>query len=166
MLFRIRKSQHLSELINKIDAIYICDDVNDFYYSDELDESANSNTIPQDTIISKSDVENILSKIKKCNSVFVEPRPKNASFISKYNLSSNDCKAILDSLTVDDYIKNTISVNSNNLGDNLIIFEPSTLVINGNQIEGVIIYIKIDMDESTDTSVVAVSFHQTNRKDK
>lgn len=130
---------HLSTLIDKIDAIYIYDDIEDVYYQNEIDEALGNNSVPVDTIISTSDVESILNKIKNCNRIFIEPRPKNNSFLVDYNLDEKDCKNIINQLSVRDYVKSTTSVNSKHAGDNLVIFEPSLLVVNGNKIEGVIV---------------------------
>lgn len=156
---------HLKDLITEVDSVYICDDVNDFYYTDEeLFEDINGNTIQVDTIISKSDVEDILNKIKACNWLDVEHRPKNFKFIKKYNISPESARNILNQITVNDYVKNTTSRNSKHGGNNLIIFEPKNVNVDG-KILNLIVYIKIDLDESTDTKAVAVSFHETNHED-
>ena len=157
---------HLSELINKINAIYFYGDVEDVYYQNELNEEEGNNTLPEDTIISKEDVSIILNKIKDCNTLFIEARPINHSFLDKYKLDVDDCKNILNQLTVNDYVKSTTSTNSKHFGNNLIIFEPSTIIIEDTVFMNLLIYIKIDLDESTDTSIAVVSFYDTNYRDE
>lgn len=114
-------------------------------------------------IIDKEDVQDFLNKLKSCYKVFFAERHKNTSFIAKYDLSIEDCISILRSLTVADYYRNTKSINLGKFGNNLIIFEKERVNIKG-KLLNIIIYIKIDVDQTDNTATTIISFHATNDK--
>lgn len=108
--------------------------------------------------IDKSDVKAFLDMIQSCKRVWIPNRPKNRKFLSKYNIDADDCISILKTLTVDDYMYNTKSINLNHFGNNLMVFTTSVLI--ENVPADITVYIKIDVDESDNSSVVAISFHE------
>lgn len=108
--------------------------------------------------IDKSDVKAFLDMIQSCKRVWIPNRPKNRKFLSKYNIDADDCIYILKTLTVDDYMYNTKSINLNHFGNNLMVFTTSVLI--ENVPADITVYIKIDVDESDNSSVVAISFHE------
>ena len=108
--------------------------------------------------IDKSDVKAFLDMIQSCKRVWIPNRPKNRKFLSKYNIDADDCISILKTLTVDDYMYNTKSINLNHFGNNLMVFTTSVLI--ETVPVDIIVYIKIDVDESDNSSVVAISFHE------
>lgn len=110
--------------------------------------------------LDSDDIQNILEKIKSCNYVQIVARPKNNNFIDKYDITPDDAKNILNRLTVDDYVDNRKSFSLKHLGNNLIIFNPDHITIKDSQINNIKIYIKIDLDESTNTTAVMVSIHE------
>ena len=108
--------------------------------------------------IDKSDVKAFLDMIQSCKRVWIPNRPKNRKFLSKYNIDADDCISILKTLTVDDYMYNTKSINLNHFGNNLMVFTTSVLIENVSA--DITVYIKIDIDENDNSSVVAISFHE------
>lgn len=116
-------------------------------------------------VIDKSDVQVFLDKIKKCNRLILAGRPKNTSFLYKYDLYNDDCLNILHQLKVSDYVENRKSFNDSYFGNDLMVFEPSTIVLNGNIFSNLIIYVKIDTSKTSGTDIVAVSLHETNKRD-
>ena len=45
-----------------------------------------------------------------------------------------------------------------------MVFEPSTIILNGNIFNNLIIYVKIDISKTSGTDIVAVSLHETNKR--
>ena len=113
----------------------------------------------------KSDVEDFLRKLRMCDLVVVTERRKNLDFIARYHLGNDEILNILKQVKASDYVENRRSINIGHLGDNLIIFEPSVIIIDGERFTGLIIYVKIDIDESNGNTYVAISFHDTNKQD-
>jgi hypothetical protein len=115
-------------------------------------------------IIDKSDVSDLLSKIKECEDVYSMKRTKNG-FRQMYGITAKDCLKIVHSLTLGDYVCSTKSKNPNYLGNDMVVFIPKGTfkLANGNILENFKIYIKIDLSESTldddGSTVVIVSFH-------
>ena len=114
--------------------------------------------------IDSKDVDYFLSKLKKCTRVNIAPRPKNDDFMNEYDLSENDILNILKQLTIFDYIENRKSINLGHLTNNLMVFQPSSVVVDGKVFKGLYLYIKVDMVSSTDKVWVVISFHETKKK--
>lgn len=112
--------------------------------------------------IDKSDVKAFLDMIQSCKRIWIPNRPKNRRFLSKYNIEPNDCMTILKTLTVDDYMYNTKSINLNHFGNNLMVFNTSVRI--EDVPVNIKVYIKIDVDESDNSSVIAISFHEMNMR--
>lgn len=117
-------------------------------------------------VIDKSDVEDFLSKLSKCSSVTRVATKKNRNFSRTFKFTDDEVLGAIKQLKASDYVMNRKDFSIGHIGDNLMVFEPSTIVIDGNVFKGLIIYIKIDVDESNDYNVVALSFHETNAKNK
>ena len=117
-------------------------------------------------ILDQKDVQDFLNKLQKCSKLFYERTTKNSDFINRFDLTPDDILNILKQLTVTDYVENRKSFSVGHLGNNLMIFQPSTIVVENNVFEGLFIYIKIDIDESNGLVCVAVSFHETNKRSK
>lgn len=121
----------------------------------------------QKIIIDKQDVERLIEEFKQCNRLFITGTPKNHIFIIEHDLYVEECLEIIHKLKVSDYYTNTRSYNRRFLGNDLIIFEPSNVVLsNGKNLSNIKIYIKLDLTESEDNIVMAVSFHQTDKQNK
>ena len=116
-------------------------------------------------IMDEKDVEDFLKKLKMCDLLVISDRQKNLDFVRRYHFNNNEILEILRQLQVSDYVENRKSINIGHLGDNLIIFQPSLVVIKDKTFEGLIIYLKIDIDESNGNIYVAVSFHETDKRD-
>jgi len=158
MRFQLTELQNLTEIVDDVDIIYIYDDVKNFRFAENLEE-AEENTIPENIIISEEDVRNLINDIQNCRRIFIQPRPNNASFLAQYDLNEEDCRDIINQITVKDYVKNTVSRNSTHRGNNLVVFEIEEVKIRDITIPKLTVYVKIDLDESTETTVVAISFH-------
>ena len=80
-----------------------------------------------------------------------------------YQIEKADLMNIVKQLTISDFTKCILNSNPNHKDERLIEFitNKSFLLLNGNMLEGVKVYIKIDLDESDDDMLVAVSFHST-----
>lgn len=117
-------------------------------------------------VIDSSDVSAILEKFKLCDRLFIVSRPKNNTFLSKYDLYVDDCLRIIHQLTVEDYYASTKGYNLEHFGHNLIIFEPKNIKIRDIEIPELAVYIKIDLDESSNNCIVAVSFHDIPNQNK
>ena len=112
-------------------------------------------------IIKEDDVKQLLEQLKQCDRLFITPAPKNDNFLKEHNLYVKECLEILHQLEVADYCASTKSINLNNLGHDLIIFEKDSVTLKDNQKLGpLIIYIKLDLTGSSDSIIVAVSFHE------
>lgn len=121
-------------------------------------------------IIDKSDVAKIIEKLKRCNSISYEknhPKTNRFLFDDNGNFREEDCLYILQHLEIEDYVSSTRSYNPNYLGHNLIVFEPNAdwELSNGLIVEGLTIYVKLDVDETTGHTVALVSMHAANEVD-
>lgn len=110
--------------------------------------------------ISLSDVQIILDKFKSCNDIYLSGYRKNAEFIKKYGLTDVDILNIIHSLTVKDYKSNTKDIIYPYLGDVLMIFKKHNVQLPGGGSTSIVVYIKLDIDESTDDTVAILSIHE------
>ena len=115
-------------------------------------------------IIDKKDVEYLLKKFNNASKLIIAQRPKNDSFLEKYDLYIDDCLEIIKQLKVEDYYRSSRDFNLEHFGHNVIIFEPKNITLSsGKQLGDITLYIKIDVSESSDDMIVDISFHQTNK---
>lgn len=114
-------------------------------------------------IVDRDDVEVFIECIKSCKYSSVADRRKNREFMDKYDLSEDDAVKLFKSITINDYVNSTRSINKNHFGNNLIVFEP-IVKLNG-QKTPICIYVKIDLDETTGDSIAYISFHDGERKE-
>lgn len=106
-------------------------------------------------------IDDIINSFKQCYRIYLASRDKNNDFIEKHDLSNDECLEIVHNLKYEDFYKKTRSINYGHLGDNLIVFKPKNVKLsNGKELGNIVLYIKIDLDESSNSSIVAVSFHQ------
>ena len=117
-------------------------------------------------IADSDDIEYFLSKLKECDDIWISASFKNRNFAKRYGLKTHDLLDIIKHLKPSDYIESRKSINIGHLGDNLMIFQPTTVVVKDNIFEGLIIYIKIDVDESSGDICAVISFHETNHRNK
>lgn len=163
----------LEESMNKnftFSDIILFDDVSiiDFDNDDDLDgaylELEESAAKSEKYIISKEEVKNILVKLRACSNINQNDYYKTTKFLKKNNLTLSDCLAIIHDLTVEDYYANTFSTNPDHLDNTLIIFEPEVVSLSdGRKFENLIIYLKIDLDETTNEAIALVSIHNGTR---
>lgn len=118
-------------------------------------------------IISKEEVKEILKKLKRCSTINQNDYYKTNKFLKQNNLSLIDCLEIIHNLKVTDYYANTYSTNPDHLNNVLIIFAPEVVQLSdGRKFDNLIIYLKIDLDETTQEAVALVSLHKGDRKAK
>ena len=117
-------------------------------------------------VANSDDIEHFLSKLKECDDIWVSASLKNRNFAKRYGLKTHDLLSIIKQLKPSDYVENRKSFNLGHLGDNLMIFQPTTIVVKNNIFESLIIYIKIDVDESSGDICAVISFHETNHRNK
>ena len=73
--------------------------------------------------------EKLIEEFKLCNRLFITGTPKNHIFIREHDLYVEECLEIIHKLELCDYYSNTRSYNRRFLGNDLIIFEPSNVVL-------------------------------------
>lgn len=114
-------------------------------------------------IIDRSDVIEILNRLKQCNDFYRTRRDKNKAFEVKHNMKMQDYLNIIHELSIRDYVTNTKSVDNKYLGNDLIVFIPKRdfTLLNGAKLKDILIYIKIDLTE-TDDAIAAISFHDAS----
>lgn len=118
----------------------------------------------QKVVIDRADVEHLIQKLKECKKLIIAERPENKSLLE--SLSVEDCLEIIKNLEVSDYAYSTKNYNLAHFGNQLIVFQPKEVVVEGKDIGPLTLYIKIDLDQSSGTATVAISFHPTSRANK
>lgn len=122
------------------------------------------------TQATEADIENLLKMLRDCNSISYERRHRKTNkFLtdSSGRLKESECLELLHQLTLGDYVATSKSYNPNHIGNQLFIFEPNATweTDDGTVLENIVIYIKLDIDESTKTSVALVSMHEAEYAD-
>lgn len=111
-------------------------------------------------VISKEDVEDLLEKFRKCNKIYYGYPLKTREFLREYDLTEEDVLYVIKNLTVEDYYANTRNIARWHEGNHLIIFEPSNVKLeNGRELGDITLYIKLDIDETTNNAIAMISFH-------
>ena len=151
--------------------IILFDDVSVIDFDNDADLDGAYTTLDEDKekvnkyIISKEEVQTILTKLKSCSRINQNDYYKTNKFLKKNNLSLNDCLEIIHALKVTDYYANTRSINPDHLDNVLIIFAPEVVELSdGRKFDNLIIYLKIDLDDTTDEAIALVSLHKGDRK--
>ncbi len=116
-------------------------------------------------VVDKSDVEVFLVKLKKCKDVrYDKKHEKTNNFIldNGKQIRKSDCLKIINSLTISDYTYDMYSVHPKRFGDDLMVFQPHTVWkdINGQVFENLCVYIKLDIDRTSNTTCAIISFHK------
>ena len=101
----------------------------------------------------------LLGLFKECDRVVIERRKKNLDFMARYDLSKQDILNILHSLKVEDFDSKTKSVNYSHLGNDLVILHPDILIPDEEILVGANLYVKLDVDESTNSAAAFISIH-------
>ena len=117
-------------------------------------------------IVDKEDINYLLNVFKKCNRYRIVDRTINANTKDENDLIAEDYIKILHNLKLQDYVANTKNYTYRNLGDELIIFNPSIIKIENKIFKNMLIYIKLNIDETNkENTIVAVSFHTTAKEE-
>ena len=169
------------QMLNKLDEsvdkdftfsdIILFDDVSVIDFDNDEDLDGAYATLDEDKekvnkyIISKEEVQNILTRLKGCSRINQNDYYKTNKFLKKNNLSLNDCLEIIHGLKVTDYYANTRSTNPDHLDNVLIIFAPEVVELSdGRKFDNLVIYLKIDLDDTTDEAIALVSLHKGDRR--
>ena len=177
----MNKIHEAMELLNKLDTplksdfefsdIIIFDDVSVIDFEDEEDldgaykELEESGKKTNKYIISKEEVANVLTKLRNCSKINQNDYYKTTKFLRQNKLTLSDCLDIIHNLKVEDYYANTYSTNPDHLNNVLIIFAPQVVTLSdGRTFDNLIIYLKIDLDETTDEAIALVSLHKGDRR--
>ena len=92
--------------------------------------------------------------MKNCSKINQNDYYKTTKFLRQNKLTLSDCLEIIHSLKVEDYYANTYSTNPDHLNNVLIIFAPQVVTLSdGRTFDNLIIYLKIDLDETTDEAI-------------
>lgn len=121
-------------------------------------------------IIDKKDVRDLLELLKQCSHISYQNLHKKTNQFAADDegmLRESDCLEIIHQLEVSDYVANSRSINANHFGNNIIIFQPEAdwETSEGEIIEDLVIYIKLDIDETTKHAVALISFHPADYVD-
>lgn len=125
----------------------------------------------QKVISDKQDIANLLSELRQCKSISYERRHRKTNHFltnSEGLLKESECLEILHNLTVEDYVATSKSYNPNHIGNQLFIFEPDAdwELNDGTILENLKIYVKLDIDETTQTAVALVSMHEVEHDEQ
>lgn len=164
----IRSNRHiptLSDICKGIEAIIFVQDAMSFEFSDIFGSEDLDNSNPASFVLTKNDIVMILEGFKSCKSVVLAKYRRNliSENLACGEIEKADLLNIVKQLTISDFTKCIPNSNEDHKNDRLIEFitnRPFQL-LNGNVLEGVKIYIKINLDESDDEALIAVSFHST-----
>lgn len=152
------------EELSHIDNIYILDRIAKLDKSKLSRDQLNAlkREYKKGYAIDESDCKYLIDLFKGCNRIRIAPNVKNIDFLSRYELSDKDILAVLHNLNVDDFVASTRSINYNYLGNNLIIAQPSVVIVQDDEniMIGAKLYIKLDIDEISGSCAVFISFHE------
>lgn len=121
---------------------------------------------------SKSEVANVLEKLRSQKTVFVWPTSKNQTFLTELqekgcDATPRDVRNIIAKLNVSDYKYSTLSYLDTNWNALLMVFRfDDTYTFNSYEGDGTVtvdnleIYIKIDVETETGNGYAAMSFHR------
>lgn len=144
-------------------AVYVVDDAENSPVIYEEDFDISENVISEETVnVSPTMVNAILSALQGCNSIFVEPTPKNREFMRKYGMSQDDYKSIFNQIKSSDFNKAIHSTYPKYKDDLLFVFHSEDVQLN-NQSANLAVYIKVNVSKSDKDSVIAISFHELNQ---
>lgn len=109
-------------------------------------------------------VSAILNSLQVCNNINQNDYYKTLKFLKKHNLTKEDCLDIIKQLTVADYYLSIKSTAEYHYGNNLIIFKPKNIRLSdGRALENIVLYIKIDLDDTSNEAIALVSFHEDKK---
>lgn len=122
-------------------------------------------------IVDKHDVEVFLSKLKRCRKVkYDRKHDKTNEFINDRGglVRKADCLKVINDLVVGDYTYNMHSANPRYFGDDLMIFQPSVdwTMKDGSVVNKLCLYVKLDINRTTNTSCVIISFHRAEHENQ
>lgn len=124
-----------------------------------------------DLIVDDTDIEDLLSKIRKCDYLEVNIRhPRTRKFVLDANghIRYNDCLDVIHKLSLEDHCEDMYSADPKFRGDKLLVFRPRVnwVTSSGELIDDIKLYLKIDLDRTTGQCVVLVSFHIADYDDE
>ncbi len=117
------------------------------------------------------EIEEVLSKIKKCISLgnyyisLNEHRQENIDFINEYNIRTDKQKNILMNINVEDFCHSLQNLKTGYEHETLYVFVPNVQLFNSNDEKEIVpIYTKFNIIElSSGDKTVVISFHKCNK---
>lgn len=136
-----------------------------FEFSDIFGSEESDNMKDAQFEVTKDDIIKLLQEFKECKSIVLAKYRRNliSENLGCGDIDKQDLVNIVKQLTISDFTKCMLNSNPDHKDNRLIEFitEKPFKLINGNLLQGVKVYIKINLDESDDEALVAVSFHST-----
>lgn len=155
----------LFDICNEVEGIVFVQDARSFEFSDIFGAEDLDDKCPKSFKLTRDDIIKILEGFQKCKLVLLAKYRRNiiSENLGCGQIEKADLMNIVKQLTIFDFTKCILNSNPNHKDERLIEFitNKSFLLLNGNMLEGVKVYIKINLDESDDDVLVAVSFHST-----
>lgn len=153
----------LFDICNEVEGIVFVQDARSFEFSDIFGAEDLDDKCPKSFKLTRDDIIKILEGFQKCKSVLLAKYRRNiiSENLGCGQIEKADLMNIVKQLTISDFTKCILNSNPNHKDERLIEFitNKSFLLLNGNMLEGLKVYIKINLDESDDDALVAVSFH-------
>lgn len=160
-----RQIPTLFDICKGIEAIIFVQDAILFEFSDIFGSEDFDNSNPASFRLTKNDIVKILESFKNCKSIVLAKYRRNliSENLGCGEIDKQDLVNIIRQLTISDFTKCMLNSNPDHKDCRLIEFitNRSFHLLNGNTLQGVKVYIKINLDESDDEALVAVSFHST-----
>lgn len=158
---------NLYDVCKGISAVIFVEDALHFEFQDifgsEPEDFGDEGII--DYKLTRDDVSKFLRDFRTCKSIVLAAR-RRTLITEKLGLgpiTEDDLMNIVKHLTVEDYVKCVPNSNPEHKDTKLIVFisNKEFELQNGNTLSGVKVYIKINLDESNEKAMLAVSFHTT-----
>lgn len=148
--------------------IILFDDISNIDLVDDEDLDGAYKQLNEEVIgkytISSDEVQNILDGLKNCTKIVKNDYFKTNNFLKTNNLTLDDCIEIIHNLKISDYYANFKSTNEYYLNNTLIVFEPKVVELSdGRKFSNLVLYLKIDLNETTKDAVALVSLHKGRR---
>ena len=120
--------------------------------------------------IDDTDIVFLLNQIKQCSDFRIEPKNRNKAFARIHNLTDEDIKTLIRSLTMDDFVKKIWGVYGDHKGSQLLVFQPRRPMTDkhGTPVPDFEIYVKVDKTQSVadGTAIIVISLHATRGEAK
>lgn len=152
----------LTQSIKDITLIYIVPDASKTSVILNDDLTSRGSMSDEEVIVNINMLKSLLEGLQKCNSIMVEPTQKNTSFQLKYKISTDEYINMFRQIKVSDFRKAIRSTFSKYENDLLFVFHCNNIKLRDDRTD-LKIYVKVNIDNSYDGSICAISFHELNQ---